>query len=572
MIKKFKSSFKVRLMTLVLLPVLFVGIALAAVAGLKMKSNMESETIAELKASAYALRSMIDTISDQDYSVDENGTMYAGNVDLTYLNTVADKFTSDSGMFETIFFGDTRRITSVKTDGKRAIGTQAVQAVIDQVLKGGKEYTSLSTKVAGTECVVAYVPLYQKDGRTVCGMVFTGISKANFNKTMSSTLSFIILVAVVLLAVISAIAIFVSSKMNKAIIGASGVCTDLAEGDFTKDKASAGLERDDELGAMIRNVNELKDRFDSTIGGVKTNIGILVESADGLEKAANESAESMNDLSNAVEEIANGATTQAQEVETSAQGIADILRTMEEINASVEETNSCTEEMSVNSKQVVGDFETLIRDTVKSIEKLTDITDKMSLVQEAVETVTTAANDINNIASQTNLLSLNASIEAARAGEAGRGFAVVAGEISALADQSNQAAVKIRDIMSNLKDETIGAVSMVSEMSEMMNKQDETSKKSQASLKNLIEAIEKTQEMVGNVKHNSDEVQKLCANLNDSISSLSAISEENAASAEETSASITQMAQVTKDVQSMGIELKDIAGKLEEITAYFKIG
>ena len=125
--------------------------------------------------------------------------------------------------------------------------------------------------------------------------------------------------------------------------------------------------------------------------------------------------------------------------------------------------------------------------------------------------------------------------------------------------------------MGTLKDETEGAVSMVSDTSAMMDKQDETSKKSQASLKELISAIDKTKDMVSDVKKNSDSVQKLCATLNDSISSLSAISEENAASAEETSASITQMTQVTKDVQDMSNELKNVANRLEDITAYFKV-
>ncbi|MCR5278105.1 MAG: methyl-accepting chemotaxis protein [Lachnospiraceae bacterium] len=566
----YKKSFEARLITLAVLPVVMVALVLSIVVGNKMKSTMTDETLSELKSTAYAFRTCLNSLNGE-FGLDENEEMTCGGRSLSYMNEMLDQYTANSGLYVTVFFGDTRRITSVKNDGKRAIGTQAVEAVITKVLKGGGEYESLSTTVAGKNCVVAYVPLYQPDGKTICGMVFTGIDRSNYDKTISSAIMMVAMVAILGSAIVIAIAVFVSMKMNRAISGSTRVVTDLAEGDFTKESTEAGKDRADALGTLVRNVNELKEKFSDAISGVKTNIEALVDSSDGLDKAANEAADSMGDLSNAVEEIANGATTQAQEVETSAQGVSDILRTMESINDSVAKTNECTENMEKNSKQVVGDFETLISDTFKSIEKLKDITSKMSHVQEAVETVTTAANDINNIASQTNLLSLNASIEAARAGEAGRGFAVVAGEISALADQSNQAAVKIRDIMSNLKDETEGAVSMVSDMAAMMDKQDETSKKSQASLQELIGAIDQTKDMVGDVKRNSDAVSKLCATLNDSISSLSAISEENAASAQETSASIQQMSQVTKDVQDMSNELKTVAGRLEDITAYFKV-
>ncbi|MBP5152839.1 MAG: methyl-accepting chemotaxis protein, partial [Lachnospiraceae bacterium] len=288
MVKKFKSSFKARLMTLAILPVLFVATALTFVVGIRLQAIMSDNTIHELQGAAYGLREMIATISPDEFSVDADGVMYAGDKDLTYLNGVFDEFTKESGMYATLFFGDTRRNTSVVNNGQRAVGTQCTDAVKAAVLQKGQEFTSMSTQVAGKECVVAYVPLYQPGTKNVCGMVFTGISKENFKKSINSAISYVLAVAIFATAATIAIAVLVSSKMNAALVGASKVCNDLADGDFTGEKTSAGGSRADELGRMVNSVNEMKERFDTTISGVKNNIDTLVVSAKGLDKAANE--------------------------------------------------------------------------------------------------------------------------------------------------------------------------------------------------------------------------------------------------------------------------------------------
>lgn len=80
---------------------------------------------------------------------------------------------------------------------------------------------------------------------------------------------------------------------------------------------------------------------------------------------------------------------------------------------------------------------------------------------------------ITSIAEETNLLSLNASIEAARAGEQGRGFAVVAGQIQKLAEQSNESAGSIADIIGELLKDSENSVHIMEEVQEIMNEQQE---------------------------------------------------------------------------------------------------
>ena len=87
--------------------------------------------------------------------------------------------------------------------------------------------------------------------------------------------------------------------------------------------------------------------------------------------------------------------------------------------------------------------------------------EQTSLTNESVAKISTATDLITAIASQTNLLSLNASIEAARAGEYGRGFAVVASEIQQLSEQSNSAASEIRSMIANLNTNSSQTIEMI---------------------------------------------------------------------------------------------------------------
>ena len=124
--------------------------------------------------------------------------------------------------------------------------------------------------------------------------------------------------------------------------------------------------------------------------------------------------------------------------------------------------------------------------------KIDDISSAISETQGAVATINEKVEQIASIASQTNLLSLNASIEAARAGEAGKGFAVVAEEIGKLADSSRQMANDIRVEMDNLLSKSDAAVSAAGEVKEGNEEQNEALDKTLASISDMLQDIGKT--------------------------------------------------------------------------------
>lgn len=563
-----KKSFKARLMSLVLIPILIISILLTVVSSIRLTSTMEQETEDKLIASAYALREMLEA-QDGDFTVD-NDTLFLNGKDASYINDVFDGFTCESGMYATLFIGDTRRATSVKNDGKRAIGTQASSEVANKVLKG-ENYTSLSTQVVGTECVVAYIPLRDSSNKVV-GMVFTGVSKSNMNSQIRKGVFTLIALGIVLTILSIVIAVVVLNTLTKIIISASQSCTEMANGDFRKlNEDLIGVERQDELGTMVKNTIAIRKKLNDVISIVKDNTQTLSNNASILSDNATKSSTTIDELSNAVEDIANGATTQSEEVQNSVENVSNILSHIVDMNNSVENSITLNNEMLNDSKNVVKSFDALLDDIQLSVKKLETINQKMKLVTSAVNDVVKASDDIDAIAAQTNLLSLNASIEAARAGEAGRGFAVVASEISSLAAQSKESATKIKDIMKTLHSETEDAVGLVDDMSGTMDAQSKSSKESQESIKGLITKIDSSKELTNVIANSANEVQGLCDSLSDAMNALSAISEENTASTEETAASIQQMANVIREVAEMSEELIGVSNELTNSMDFFKI-
>lgn len=563
-----KIGFKSKLMALVIVPVIVISLIVSIVVFFRLKSIMLSDAEDSLKNSARAIRTMLTLATDGDFTA-ENGVLYKGGEDMTYVNDLFDQYFEETEVYATLILDDTRMVTSVKNGTERAVGTQIDGGIASEVM-GGKEYVAANVMVGGTNCVVAYIPLYQDSGE-ICGSVFTGMSMKKINSSIAQTVLGILLIVAILMVLTIIVAVILTGTINRVIMASQKVCMDLAGGDFTGNQVIIGTSRDDELGDMARGVNTVKEKFGEAIGGVRSNIGVLLKNAEGLQATAAGTSTTMDDLSRAVSGIAEGATSQAQEVTSAANDVAGILSKMEAVNANVISTKENTDEMTTASKNVIDTFGKLIDDIDMSIRSLDNIAEKMEAVASAVNDVTVAADDINGIAAQTNLLSLNASIEAARAGEAGKGFAVVAGEISQLASQSKESADKINEIMSKLHTETDSAVSLVKDMNVVMNRQKESSNSSRESLESLVTSIDNTRNMVFEIKSSSDEVKSLCASLNDSVSNLSAISQENAASSEETASSVEQISNAVSQVSIMSDELKGLSTELSDLIGFFKV-
>ena len=176
-----------------------------------------------------------------------------------------------------------------------------------------------------------------------------------------------------------------------------------------------------------------------------------------------------------------------------------------------------------------------------------------------------------SIASQTNLLSLNASIEAARAGEAGRGFAVVAGEISSLASQSDQSSKEIKAIVDEIIATSNKNVEYAGQISEAVNNEGVVLNQVNDSFTVVNEKVEGTVAAIHTIAEKTQELDAAKAQVLDDVSSLSSISEENAASCQETNASMEEIGASIQTIKEESDKTLEITNILEKAISVFTI-
>ena len=269
--------------------------------------------------------------------------------------------------------------------------------------------------------------------------------------------------------------------------------------------------------------------------------------------------------------ISQGATSQANDVEQSTIQISDLGDLMEAMVNNVGELDQNSLEM----KQASDDAATILNELSISNEKMTDgihrISKQINTTNDSVQKIADAVSLISSIADQTNLLSLNASIEAARAGEAGKGFAVVASEIQQLADQSNQSANTIYEVITNLTSDFKTTLSVMDEVESATTEQNNKLSETQHHFDIVKNGISESREKTASIKDSIESCDSLRQNISQIMVNLSAISEENAASATETSDAMQNLNQTIAQQLEESNKLQQISEKLETDIQFFTL-
>lgn len=197
------------------------------------------------------------------------------------------------------------------------------------------------------------------------------------------------------------------------------------------------------------------------------------------------------------------------------------------------------------------------------------ISDQIHQTDASVVKIQEVVNLIAEIASQTNLLSLNASIEAARAGTAGRGFAVVAGEIQKLAEQTNSSAGIIDDIIQVLSKESQKTVQSIHEVTGMIMSQKQKLDETKVKFGMVEDGIISTDSGMRTVLEQADVCGRTGAHVVELMTGLSAIAEENAATTQQTNASMNELNDATASLARTALELKKLSESVKEDLNYF---
>lgn len=259
-------------------------------------------------------------------------------------------------------------------------------------------------------------------------------------------------------------------------------------------------------------------------------------------------SEMANNIDLATEEITKCTVDQATEIQDVNVKALNIGLAIDNTFASVDILANGYQKVMDYSLQVDGlltELTNIGNATKQSVEAVHKHTSATSISVAEIKKATAA---IAGIASQTNLLSLNASIEAARAGASGRGFTVVASEIRKLAEQSKTTAVQITKIVDILIENSNSSVGIMTNVIDNMNHQNEKLETTSAAFKGLEREMTGVSGAIEDITLAMVELEGLKVDVIGSVTNIAAMSEENAASSEEISASMQELNQKIKMV------------------------
>lgn len=272
-------------------------------------------------------------------------------------------------------------------------------------------------------------------------------------------------------------------------------------------------------------------------------------------------AEDVNTATKAIHDAAAETSSIAEEVRNAHEGLTNTI-----VDVS-EKTTDIYKKIENGQEEL-----TAIRDLSKdAISESTEMKKNMDALMDVINHMNEVIEGINAISEQTNLLALNASIEAARAGEAGKGFAVVASEIQKLSSQSDSTASKIQEIITDLQNDSKETLEVMRSTEVLVREQYEKLAATKERFKEVGNGINVSKHGTDVIKGNAEVCDSSRVTVVDVISNLSAISEENAASTQQTTSSMQELNATINILAETAAKVKEVSDQLNEDMKYFKM-
>lgn len=571
--KVLEKKKRLNLMTKILITALIPLILIVVLAGVSIHSvgSVVARKLVkhEMQTASYALEMTFDSLGSGDYHSDGTN-LYKGNYNLNSNNQTIDDFKKKTNVDVTVFWKKTRMVTStIDKDGKRVTGTAIPDSVYDKVMQDGK-YFSDNVDIEGTEYYGYYEALKNADGSSQA-IIFTGMPssdvKAIYKKRLVNTTVFMIIITLMACALLAVVITFIVKAITKVI----GHLDEVEDGEMDFKISEKLLQRSDEIGNIARSVHTLIGGLASIVVNIHHSTGELAEFKDDFQKKFETINNSISNVNVAVDEIANGATSQADETQKVNSQINDMGDAITKTSQNVDSLTQSTEQMKEHNEQLDTTIQELMAISDRNKESLAAVYNQTNETNQSVMHIGNAVDMITDIAGQTNLLSLNASIEAARAGEYGKGFAVVADQIRQLADQSANTAKEIGEIVAELIENSNTSVETMGVVRQEMTGQYEKLNTTKDIFEQLNEEVNNVVTAIESISTEVESLDKLKGEVLGSAESLAAIAQENAASTEETSASMMELGEIVNDCNTKTQQLVDIADSMEENAHKFHV-
>ena len=385
-------------------------------------------------------------------------------------------------------------------------------------------------------------------------------------KTMANVCTVIIFIVIVaaglaIAVVTTLIGKIITNSITEPVEQIEAAVASLRKGELSNVEMLT-YESEDELGDTIRNLKEAMGILADYVSEISVEVkaiaqGDLTRNGDDITDFLGDFSElktsllyilkrfnsTLTEISNLAEQVSSNSSEVENASKSLADGATEQAGVIEELNATIDTVVDMAEDTAKETQNASARVKASANKANEEKEKMNDLLMEMEHITEISKEIGNIITDIEDIASQTNLLSLNASIEAARAGEAGRGFAVVADQIGKLAADSAKSAVNTRDLI----DKTLVEI----------EKGNTVTRTTADAFNQIIADMESFAEIAQNTMEKANSQAESLEQIGQGIEQLSGVVQGNAASSEENTA--------------ISINLAEGAAKMQDRVNIFKL-
>lgn len=485
-----------------------------------------------------------------------------GTIDLDMLINMVTEKSSDTSIFYIV-----DREGKVIAHPKRELVEKRIDlSNVDFIQQGLKGETG--TVDVKDEQDVRKIVNYSYDPITGWVMVQETPSSVLTAKIRELTLTNVAILIVTILLVIL-IGYFSASRMIRPLKMILDECMLLAQGDLRHQERK--IVEKDEIGLLAKGFYEMRSKLNTLILSVKTQSEQVASSSEQLTASSYQSAEASNQIAKSINEIASG-------IEKQASATTQMIAVTKELAMSTERIANTTHDVS----QIA---DATSQEAMKGKISLQNATEQMKKIgkgskdiQSAIAELATGSQEINEIVNlistisrQTNLLALNAAIEAARAGEHGHGFAVVAEEVRKLAEESNQAALKIGDLIQKNQTNMNQAIHVTQEGVEGIRSGMIIVDSAGETFEKIAESVVDLSKHISQISHSITQIASHGQTLLASTNTVDHIIKENVAETQIISAVTEEQSASVEEIAASSQNLSKLSRNLEDAVAKFKI-